>query len=917
MLEDELLAQLYKMAEMGVGGAFIHARFGLETEYLGSEWLRLIRVCCEKAKALDLKLWLYDENPFPSGIGGLKVTRVPDYRAKYLEMVRIPLGREVPEPEKALAIASDGKGKLVVYRRVLDDPKGKVFGPDYLNSEAMRYFLETTHEVYAAHLGEYFGNVIPGIFTDEPTLLPWHHDLCWYGNLANKRVVPWGDAMPSILQENGVSDDDWAPFLISLFDDGLEAERSSEYRRLYWRLISKLYKESFAEPYQKWCRSHGLQLTGHLLLEEGLYTNTLFEGNPVSILECFDIPGMDHLGADREYEYGGFAGLPRMLTNIQGEKLVSSIAHTRGRSRVLSETFGCAGWGLDLAAAKRTVDWQFIMGVNMLCLHAFFQSIEGYRKTDAPPSFMHNVSSKDFRLFADYTARVSYLLSQGVHRSAAAVLYPLEGFQSLYKSGSINGPEQPISKTFDLVCSALLKVQMDYDILDSEAIEAAGIDNGRLMLQGEEYSVLFMPGAPWLSKAVSEKLDDFRSAGGTIVEVYADEGEDGTSNSINLEALRGVLSDIPRDVAIDPPSPDVLYTERYIADSGEYVFFLVNTSSSPYQGVMKLNAAGRLREWNPETGAISVKSSRTEGCYVSSELFLPGNGSAVYSVSPSYPEADGTTMPGKLGLSAIIGSPWTFETLSPNVMPLDTMTAVFTSYNGGEDYRYMADFTAEFIPDDLQLLLDDIEYRDSYMGGMDLKLKVNERIVEEALKPYSLDHRLKLIDISDYLAKGRNEIEIVIRHSCWSGQPRTLTCAPKLLGSFGLSEDKHLKAPIGVIHAPKLISWTQTGYPYYSGTGRYTAEFTLDHTCNGFGEYASIMVTGHVAGSIKVWINGTAAGVRAWEPWTVEFNSSLLHRGGNTVVLEVTNTSQNFFESVPRESGIIGSVILNIWERKS
>ena len=67
--KDELLEQIEDMHEHGIGGFFIHARFGLETEYLSEEWFDLVRACREGRRVLDARMDLRRE-PFPSGIGG-------------------------------------------------------------------------------------------------------------------------------------------------------------------------------------------------------------------------------------------------------------------------------------------------------------------------------------------------------------------------------------------------------------------------------------------------------------------------------------------------------------------------------------------------------------------------------------------------------------------------------------------------------------------------------------------------------------------------------------------------------------------------------------------------------------------------------------------------------------------------------
>ncbi len=57
------------------GGVFIHPRPGLITEYLSEDWFDLCRHTLEKATELDLDVWIYDENSYPSGFAG---GHVPD-----------------------------------------------------------------------------------------------------------------------------------------------------------------------------------------------------------------------------------------------------------------------------------------------------------------------------------------------------------------------------------------------------------------------------------------------------------------------------------------------------------------------------------------------------------------------------------------------------------------------------------------------------------------------------------------------------------------------------------------------------------------------------------------------------------------------------------------------------------------------
>ena len=58
--DDVLLKQIEIFKEMGIGGFHMHVRSGMATEYLSEEFMRLIRLCDEKAKKENMLCWLYD-----------------------------------------------------------------------------------------------------------------------------------------------------------------------------------------------------------------------------------------------------------------------------------------------------------------------------------------------------------------------------------------------------------------------------------------------------------------------------------------------------------------------------------------------------------------------------------------------------------------------------------------------------------------------------------------------------------------------------------------------------------------------------------------------------------------------------------------------------------------------------------------
>ena len=200
--QETLLKHIDYFKEMGMGGFHMHSRTGLDTPYLGEEFMSCVRACVDKAKKEGMYAYLYDEDRWPSGAAGGKVTKDKRFRSRYLVLTPF-MNEERPKEEagddsfrrgKALGNGTLlerydivlEKGYLKEYRRLRENEEGENLwylyeeltkeGPwynnqtyvDTLNPEAIQRFLEETHEKYFNAVGDEFGGTIPSIFTDEP-----------------------------------------------------------------------------------------------------------------------------------------------------------------------------------------------------------------------------------------------------------------------------------------------------------------------------------------------------------------------------------------------------------------------------------------------------------------------------------------------------------------------------------------------------------------------------------------------------------------------------------------------------------------------------------------------------------------------------------------------------------------------------
>lgn len=96
--KTQLLRQLeFMKAQMGMGGAYMHPRTGLDTPYMGDEYLGIMRACIEYCRENDMLACLYDEDRWPSGAAGGQVSKAnPEYRQQHLLVTAYPYG-SLPE----------------------------------------------------------------------------------------------------------------------------------------------------------------------------------------------------------------------------------------------------------------------------------------------------------------------------------------------------------------------------------------------------------------------------------------------------------------------------------------------------------------------------------------------------------------------------------------------------------------------------------------------------------------------------------------------------------------------------------------------------------------------------------------------------------------------------------------------------
>ena len=86
LTEEQIRSTLQDLAKQNVKQVWVHPRPGLMTPYLSDDWFRLWKVSLDEAEKLDMNVWIYDENSYPSGFaGGFVPEALPDSRGMGLK----------------------------------------------------------------------------------------------------------------------------------------------------------------------------------------------------------------------------------------------------------------------------------------------------------------------------------------------------------------------------------------------------------------------------------------------------------------------------------------------------------------------------------------------------------------------------------------------------------------------------------------------------------------------------------------------------------------------------------------------------------------------------------------------------------------------------------------------------------------
>lgn len=876
--KEVLFKEIRWMKKQGYGGFFMHARSGLNTEYLSDAWFDCITSCVNLAKSLGMQAWLYDENGFPSGFAGGKLLNDAKNLENYLTFSfgafdKTALAVYDVSSSNLIRVSEDNLSVnlLNVYKHT------SISTVDVLDDKVVDKFIQETHEVYNERFGGRISDSVSGFFTDEPQ---------YYGY-----GTPFPHLISDFFKNNYGIDILDRLGLLFVEKDGFE-----DFRYKYYSACQKLFLENYSEKIYNWCSERNIMLTGHYIEEADLSKQMFHCAGIMPFYEYEHIPAIDWL-------------CRRFMSVVPIKQLVSA-AHQLNKKDVMTECFAMTGWDVTPLELKAIAEFQYIYGVNMMCNHLLPYSETGFRKNDYPVHFSKtNAWAEDVMpLFNDYFDKLGSLIRNSVEYANVAVLHPIRSAYITFKHDIFDEHDASLIE----FCDELAENDIPFHFLDETLLERHGEVSGEFLRCGEgKYSVVILPpDILSISKTTDALLKKFVKNGGKLIV--------SGKTPAYLEGMPCNLDYLVSNYTMD----ELKANRRYfiIHDGGKIRSALRSNSDFSFISVLNIDEKnkadckinlkeGKIKQLNIITNEISDCSEEFVLNPLESKFFVVCS-DAVYV---------------KRDNKEIIDVKGEFDVVSftDNYCVLDMAELSFDGVNYSNKYfiaaifdkllkdRYDGEiylkftFDCNFIPNDLKLMYEHCQ--DAFITVNGNTVTFNERS--------EMDNGFLLGNISDYIEIGKNVIIEKMRffqkdsvYFALFGKNVTESLKNcmvydtfidvlRLVGSFGVYEKDGLKETelenvfVGknfVLDKPaaKVCDLVHDGFLFFAG------KIVLKKLIKVTSMSTMLRLVGRVHYA-KVFVNGRFAGECLFNH-TLDV-SEFITVGDNLIEIELTTGSRNLF----------------------
>ncbi len=970
LTNEELKEQIAIFEKMGLGGFHMHVRTGMDSPYLSGEFMDYIRTCIEEARERKMLAWLYDEDRWPSGTAGGRVTRnQPENARKSLLITTEPYAPDRPNlatrpiPGNGQECVRQDNGELLaVYDICLNEDgtlaSAKRIGEndeatgtkwyaymehatddpwfnnspyvDTLRPEAIQDFIKYTHEEYYNGVGKEFGGLVPAIFTDEPQFTP--KNTLSFADEQKDVFMPWTAALPELYKAR-YNDDilDRVPDLLWEQPEG----KLSNTRWRFQNLLTDQFVASYCKQIGDWCDGHGIALTGHVMGEPSLESQTQAVGDAMRCYQSFGIPGIDMLCDFHEYTTA---------------KQTQSIVRQAGKEGMLSELYGVTGWDADFRLYKLQGDWQAALGVTVRVPHLAWMTMKGEAKRDYPASISYQSPWWDqFAMIEDHFSRLNTALTRGKAKVRVAVVHPIESYWLHWgPSDQTAAVRSQKEQQFSSLAETLLFGGIDFDYLCEAELPSLCPTAGNPLKVGEmSYDCVIVPPMDTIRDTTIERLKAFQNAGGAVMfigECPAYVNAEPSDAAKDLYDASQHLADAPSSILaalepyrfVDIRCIDGRREDRLIyqlREDGDGMWLFLCNGKNPT--CPDVDDAGRLRfimkgeyaltEYDTMTGEIKDIPAAYRGGNTILERDWHIHDSLLLRLTPGKGETCAAKTSAAAETPDMVFGPVDVKLEEPNMLLLDMAEYAF---NGGEFYsedellrvdnavRRILDIPVRRKEVCQPYLIAPEEAKDRLtlrfrieseiaVGGTKLALEdaetteivVNGEKVESVTEGWYVDKAIKTVMLPP-LKVGENVIELTVPIG-----RRTNLEYFYLLGDFGVRVNGTKKTITAPVRKLGFGDITSQGLPFYTGNILYS------FTVRSEGKF-TVRVPRYRGGLMKVFVDGMDMGNIAFSPYTKEID---VGGGEHYVTIRLYGTRQNGFAQLHHTPGIYFYQSPNSW----
>ena len=952
--KDLLLREIDQMKRMGMGGFHMHVRTGMSTTYLSDGFMQLIRDCVDKAKEERMRAYLYDEDRWASGAAGGYVTREERYRARYLLFTTVsyeqaeenPASVPVDSPRTGkgrllarYAVRLNDEGELAEYRLLKDGQQADAAetvwyayleiekespwfnNQTYVNTldkKAIERFVEITHERYKEVVGNEFGGAVQSIFSDEPQFS--RKTTLGFAGEKKDVVLPWTDDLPDTFR--AAYGEELLAGLPELYWE-LPGGAVSLIRYHYHDHIAERFAEGFADTVGTWCARNGLLLTGHMMEEPTLKSQTAALGEAMRSYRSFQLPGIDMLCDWREYTTA---------------KQAQSAAHQFGCPGVMSELYGVTNWDFDFRGHKLAGDWQAALGVTLRVPHLTWVSMEGEAKRDYPASIGYQSPwYTEYPMIEDHFARLNTVLTRGKAQVRLGVIHPVESYWLHWGPSEATAlVRDEMDEHFQSLAQWLLYGLIDFDYISESLLpQQCEAGNAPLSVGEMAYDVVLVPDCQTLRATTVDRLESFVAAGGRLVfagripelvdakpssrvKELAQRAECiSFSKGAILSALDGVrFVDIRDDKGMR--TTNLLHQVRAEGDT-RYVFLChgekpENPDVCPREDiVLCIRGEWKVRRMDTATGEIApLHVAYEKGRTVLRYAFYAYD-SLLIELTPGRAEAGEDAPAEKKFDYYALWHPVEIALSEPNVLLLDTAQYAFDDEENWRDEEELlrADdaFREELgyplrkkevaqpwvVPDEpithhLRLKFTvhcEMEIKAPQLAlekAESVEIAVNGCPVDNASVGWFVDESIKKVQLPD-LPAGDSVIELTLP---FGRRSNVEWCY--LLGDFGVRVQGAEKTVIPPVRRLGFGDWTTQGLPFYCGNVTYKIPVRVEK------DTLTIRVPQYRGSVLGMEMDGVRQGDMAYAPY--EYTFANLQPGEHEVGITVYGNRVNGFGCV-------------------